>query len=96
MSETITIGAALVRQIAPTLVAQEFSVRGAPLPGTLWVRPEAGNTLTVDYSTDNGANYQSLVALTGAAAYSEAVVSSGFTNLKITCSGVQGGSWGIA
>lgn len=76
-------------------VATVYAMGDHPLPGTLWVRPTAGNTLTVDYSTDNGVNYQSLTALTGATAYSETVVNSGFTNLKITTSGVQGGTWGI-
>ena len=77
-------------------VATVYAMGDHPLPGTLWVRPTAGNTLTVDYSTDNGTTYQSLVGLTGAAAYTEVQVTSGFTNLKITTSGVQGGTWGIA
>ena len=90
-----TMSTAMVRTVAPAAVAQDFSVRGANLPGTLWVRP-AGGTWTIAYSTDNGANYQSLTALTGAAAYAEVIVEGGFTNLRITPSGTAGGTWGIA
>ena len=89
------MGAALVRTVNPVATAQDFSTRGAPCPGTIWVRP-AGGTWTVAYSTDNGANYQSLTALTGAAAYTEAQVTSGITNIRITPSGTAGGTWGIA
>jgi hypothetical protein len=81
--------------ISKVTTPQVWPVAGAPIPGTLWVRPTAGNTLTVAYSTDNGVNYQSLTSLTGATAYSETVVNSGFTHLKITCSGTQGGTWGV-
>lgn len=86
---------ARVVELPTTAVDTVYAMGDHPLPGTLWVRPTSGNTLTVDYSTDNGANYQSLTALTGATAYSECQVLSGFTNLKITTSGVQGGTWGV-
>lgn len=88
-------GMARVETVAITATAQTWAMGPHPLPGTLWVRPTAGNTFTVEYSTDNGANYQSLTALTGAAAYTETQVSAGFTNIKIAPSGVQGGTWGI-
>jgi hypothetical protein len=65
-----------------------------PIPCTLWVRPAAGNTLTVAYSIDGGLNYQSLTALTGATAYSEIAVSAGISHIKITGSSTGGGSWG--
>ena len=81
--------------ISAAIGAYSFDATFFPLPATLWVRPTAGNTFTVDYSTDNGANYQSLTALTGSTTYSETVVTSGFTNLKITTSGTQGGTWGV-
>lgn len=88
-------GMARVEDVATTATAQTWAMGPHPLPGTLWVRPTAGNTFTVTYSTDNGANYQTLTALNGAAAYTETAVNTGFTNLKITPSGVQGGTWGI-
>lgn len=67
-----------------------------PLPATMWVRPGAGETLTISYSTDGGTNYQSLTALTGAAAYTEVQVNAGFTNLKITSApGSTAGTWGV-
>lgn len=66
-----------------------------PVPGTLWVRPNSGNTLTVEYSTDNGANWIPVAELTGATSYREAYVKAGFTHLRITASGTQGGTWGI-
>lgn len=85
-----------VKPIGTTASAAEVhDMTFVTLPATLWVRPTSGNTLTVEYSTDNGANYNTLTALTGATAYSETIVSSGFTNLKITPSGTQGGTWGI-
>ena len=85
-----------VEVIQPTATAQVWAMGELPVPGTLWVRPGAGNTLTVEYSTDNGANYQAVSLLTGATAYSETLVGSGFTHLRITPSGVQGGTWGIS
>lgn len=88
-------GFARVEDVATTATAQTWAMGPHPLPGTLWVRPTSGNTFTVDYSTDNGANYQTLTALNAAAAYAETVVNAGFTTLKITPSGVQGGEWGI-
>lgn len=90
-----TMKPAMVRKVAPTATQQDFSVAGANMPGTLWVRP-AGGTWTIAYSTDNGANYNSLTALTGASAYTEVIVEGGFTNLRITPSGTAGGTWGIA
>lgn len=86
---------ARVETLPTSAVATVYTMGRHPLPGTLWVRPTAGNTLTVAYSTDNGVTYQSLTALTGATAYSETQVNAGFTNLKITTSGVQGGTWGV-
>lgn len=87
---------ARVEAIEAVATAQVFGAGGFPLPGTLWVRPGAGETLTVQYSTDGGTNYQSLTALTGASAYSETTVSSGFTNLKITSTpGSTAGTWGV-
>ena len=68
---------------------------GYPLPGTLWVDPEPGNVLTVEYSTNNGRTFHSLISLTDASVYKEDLVSSGFTHLKITTSGIQGGTWGM-
>ena len=83
-------------ETVPTVVAAySYIMEDHPMPGTLWVRPTAGNTFTVAYSTDGGVNYQTMTALNGATAYSEVVVSAGFTNLRITPSGVQGGSWGV-
>jgi len=86
---------ARVETLPTSAVDTVYAMGDHPLPGTLWVRPTSGNTLTVAYSTDNGTTYQSLAALTGATAYTECQVLSGFTNLKITTSGVQGGTWGI-
>lgn len=82
-----------VVQLERTTSAQTFSMNSLPIPGTLWVRPNAGNTLTVEYSTD-GENFQPIVSLTGAAAYAETQVTSGFPQIRITCSGTQGGTWG--
>jgi hypothetical protein len=86
----------VIKQIGTAAVAETHAMEFMQIPVTLWVRPAAGNTLTVEYSTDNGINFQAVTALTGAAAYAETVVNSGFTHLKITPSGVQGGSWGYA
>lgn len=86
---------ARVETVAASTSAQVWSVPQLPIPGTLWVRPGAGNTFTVEYSTDNGSNYNSLVGLTGATAYSEVRVNSGFTHIKITPAGTQGGTWGV-
>ena len=88
------MGAALVRRVDTVATAQDFSTRGAPLPGTIWVRP-AGGTWAVAYSVDNGANYNTLTALNGAAAYTEVHIDSGITNVRITPSGTAGGTWGI-
>lgn len=82
-----------VVQIAKSATAQSWSMDLMPIPATLWVRP-GGGTLTVEYSTDGGANYQAITALTGAAAYTETQVTSGFTNIRITPSGTDGGTWG--
>lgn len=82
-----------VYQLENTTSAQKFSMNGLPIPGTLWVRPNPGNTLTVEYSTD-GVNFQSISSLTGATAYAETQVTSGFPQISITCSGTQGGTWG--
>lgn len=84
-----------VESVATSATAQVWSAGGFPLPGTLWVRPAAGNVFTVEYSTDAGTTYQAITALTSAAAYAEVQINSGFTNLKITPSGVQGGKWGV-
>lgn len=75
--------------------ATTYDMTYVTIPATLWVRPTSGNTLTVDYSTDNAANFQSLTGLTGATAYTEVTVTAPFTNLKITPSGTQGGTWGV-
>ena len=88
------MGAALVRKVDTVATAQEFSTRGAPCPGTIWVRP-AGGTWAVAYSVDNGANYNTLTALDGAAAYTEVNIDGGITNVRITPSGTAGGTWGI-
>jgi hypothetical protein len=85
-----------IEQLQGSATAKSWGMDRMPLPATLWVRPTSGNTLTVEYSTDGGANYQPLLALTGATSYAETQVTSGFTNIKITCSGVQGGTWGVA
>lgn len=102
MSAT-TIGTARIHNLGVNTTAepalgttpQAFSVIGAALPGTLWVRP-AGGTWTVEYSVDNGANYLSLTALTGATGYKEVQITAGFTNLRITSTTNSGGTWGIA
>lgn len=84
-----------IEQIAKVASAQSWDMGPMPIPATLWVRP-AGGTLTVEYSVDGGVNYQSLTALTGAAAYADTIVQAGFTNIRITPSGADGGSWGFA
>jgi hypothetical protein len=89
-----TMSTALVCKVNPVATAQEFNTRGAPCPGTLWVRP-AGGTWAVAYSVDNGANYNTLTALDGAAAYTEVHIDGGITNVRITPSGTAGGTWGI-
>ena len=86
---------AQVNSIAASTDAQVFSLGAFKRPGTLWVRP-AGGTWTVEYSVDNGANYQALTGLTGATGYSEVVAEAGFTNLRITSTSTAGGTWGIA
>lgn len=86
----------VIKLVTNSASAQSWSMDGLPIPATLWVRPASGNTFTVEYSTDGGRNYQSLSALTGATAYAETIVSSGFTNIRITPSGTQGGEWGYA
>lgn len=58
-----------------------FVGEGMPLPATVWVRPAAGDTVTVSYSTDNGVNYTVWPA--GAVtAYAEDILDSGITHLR--------------
>ena len=86
---------ARVTAIADSTSAQVFAVGAFNKPAVVWVRP-AGGTWTVEYSVDNGANYQALTGLTGATGYSEVVAEAGFTNLRITSTSTAGGTWGIA
>lgn len=86
---------AQVTSIAASTAAQVFAVGAFNKPAVLWVRP-AGGTWTVEYSVDNGVNYQALTGLTGATAYSEVVAEAGFTHLRITSTSTAGGTWGIA
>lgn len=86
---------AQVTNIAASTDAQVFAVGAFNKPAVVWVRP-AGGTWTVEYSVDNGANYQALTGLTGATGYSEVVAEAGFTNLRITSTSTAGGTWGIA
>lgn len=86
---------ARVVNLPTTATTTTYTMGDHPIPGTLWVRPTSGNTLTVSYSTDNGVNFNSLTDLTGATAYAEVRVGSGFTHLRIATSGAQGGTWGI-
>lgn len=61
--------------------AQTLSAKGLPLPATVWTRPVAGDTVTISYSTDNGANYQTWPS--GAVtSYTEDVLDSGVTHIK--------------
>lgn len=84
----------VVHNLEANTSPQGFSVIGASIPATLWVRP-AGGIWTVEYSVDNGANFQTLTALNGAAAYKETQVNAGFTHLRITSTTNDGGTWGI-
>lgn len=75
--------------------AQLFQVLEAPIPGTMWVKPNAGNTFTVEYSCDGGKTFLPVPGLNGASGYSEALLQSGIAVVRITPSGTQGGSWGV-
>lgn len=86
---------ARVETVPGATAAVTYAMGNHPLPGTLWVRPTSGNTFTVAYSTDSGVTFQALAALNGATTYTECQVLSGFTNLRVTPSGTQGGTWGI-
>ncbi len=44
--------------------AIEKQMTGAPLPATVWVKPAAGDTVTVSYSPDNGTKYTVLAVIT--------------------------------
>lgn len=85
----------IINTIPSTIGSSSWSVVEAPVPSTLWVRPGSGNTITAAYSTDSGVNYTDITELTAITAYSEVRVYSGFSDLKITTSSTDGGSWGI-
>lgn len=68
--ETLSSGTAVV-----------VSMTGAPIPATVWARPGAGDTVTVSYSTDNQANWNTWPA--GAVtAYTEDALLSGITHVR--------------
>ena len=61
--------------------AVTFTGEGLPLPATVWARPAAGDSITVWYSTDNGANYN-VWAAGVITVYAEDVLDSGVTNIR--------------
>lgn len=79
--------------------AQTIAIHDLPLPLTVWVRPFAGDTVTVSYSTDDGANYQVWPNGTAGAvtAYSEDALISGATYIKFQRTAGSGttSSWGL-
>lgn len=65
----------------PSGTAVAVSMTGAPIPATVWARPGAGDTVTVSYSTDNGANYNTWPG--GAVTvYTEDALNSGITHIR--------------
>lgn len=51
----------------------------APLPALVWVRPAAGDTVAMTYSTDGGVNYNAGISAT---AYTEDKFVAGVTHVK--------------
>lgn len=85
----------VVNTIPATISSTSWSVLEAPIPSTLWIRPGGGNTISAQYSVDNGVTYTAITNLTNVSVYSEVRVYSGFTNIKLTTSTNAGGTWGI-
>ena len=56
---------------------------GAPLPALVWVRPAIGDTVLMEYSTDNGVNYASWPN-GSVTVYSEDALILGVTHLRVT------------
>lgn len=52
---------------------------GAPLPCLVWVRPVAGDTVAMTYSTDNGVTYNAGLSVT---VYTEDTFLAGVTHVK--------------
>lgn len=76
--------------------AVNVCVRGAAMPMTVWVRPTGGDTVTVSYSCDGGANYAVWPA--GAVTvYTEDTLMSGVTHLRLqrTAGSGTASSWGV-
>ena len=60
-----------------------FVAAGLPLPATVWARPNTGDTITVEESTDDGATFRPWP--TGpCTAYTEQTLLSGVTHLRFT------------
>lgn len=62
-------------------VAVIVNMGRAPLPSTVWTRPVAGDTVTVSYSVDGGANYTAW-PLGAVTAYAEDARTTSCTQIK--------------
>lgn len=63
--------------------SQIIVMRGAPLPSTVYAKPAPGDTVTIEYSVDDGATYTAW-ALGGVTVNSDTTFDSGVTHLRGT------------
>jgi hypothetical protein len=73
-----------------------LDMKGAPLPALVWARPNAGDTVLVEYSTDNGANFSNTL-IGSTTVYSETTLTAGITQLRftLTVQATNNSSWGV-
>lgn len=87
MSGTMTNGRMTGRQYKggtlPNTTPVVETMEDAPLPCTVWVRPGSGDTVKVEYSVDDGQNYETWAA-GSVTAYADDVLLSGVTHIRFT------------
>lgn len=67
----------------PDTTAVVVTMEDAPLPCTVWVRPGSGDTVLVEYSVDDGQNYESWAAGSVTASADDTLLS-GVTHIRFT------------
>lgn len=69
--------------------AQSIEGKHLPIPATVWARPAAGDTVSVEYSLDGGSNYEDWPNGDVTAFASDTLIS-GVTNIRFTRSAGTG------
>ena len=72
--------------IGPAVLANgtavTYPMQGCPLPAVAWAEAVTGDTVTITYSVDGGANYRALVPANVTSGYQEWRIGTNVTHLK--------------